>query len=141
MELTQSEADFLLAMTKNPTVINLPFDYTKRAIELLSPDGREAFTLDITPNRVKLHKVTYQNRAKKSVILVRLDIGGPPHRNPDDEEVPCPHIHLYREGYGDKWAYPLPEQFNHCVNIFEYLEEFCKMCNISENPYKQMPLI
>lgn len=141
MELTQSEADFLLAMTKNPTVINLPFDYTKRVVELLSPNGREVFTLDVTPNKIRLHKVTYQNRAKKNVILARLDLGGPPHRNPDDEEVPCPHIHFYREGYGDKWAFPLPPRFSHCVNIFDYLEEFCKICNISKNPYGQMPLI
>ncbi|MFW9280162.1 DUF6978 family protein [Glaesserella parasuis] len=26
--------------------------------------------------------------------MVRLDIEGPPHRNPDGEEIICPHIHL-----------------------------------------------
>jgi hypothetical protein len=37
---------------------------------------------------------------------MRLDLDGPPHRNPDDEEIPWPHLHVYREGYGDKWASP-----------------------------------
>jgi hypothetical protein len=36
------------------------------------------------------------------VVLVRLDLGGAPHRNPFDEEIGVPHLHLYREGFGDK---------------------------------------
>ncbi len=31
---------------------------------------------------------------------------------PDGEEVPCPHIHIFREGYDDKWAYPLEREIS-----------------------------
>lgn len=140
MSVTQSEADFLIAMVKKPTEINLPFDYTKRVIELIGSDGREEFLLDVTPGKINLEKITFQNRARKSVILARLDVEGPPHRNPDGTEVPCPHLHLYREGYGTKWAYSLSDQFSQCSNMTDFLDEFCKICNIVKNPYAQMPL-
>ncbi|HEY7442131.1 MAG TPA: hypothetical protein VH701_06920 [Vicinamibacterales bacterium] len=35
---------------------------------------------------------------------------GAPHRNPDDEEIPCPHLHLYREGYGDSLGDAAPRR-------------------------------
>jgi hypothetical protein len=44
-------------------------------------------------------KATYQNSARQVIILMRLDLDRLPHRNPDDTEVPCPHLHQYREGY------------------------------------------
>jgi hypothetical protein len=56
-------------------------------------------------------KCTYQERYAVIEILLRLDIDGPPHQNPDGVDVPCPHLHVYREGYGAKWAMPLPADF------------------------------
>ena len=73
-------------------------------------DGREEFLLDIRRARIDLAKGTYQNRGREVVILARLDFGGAPHRNPDGEEIGSPHIHLYREGFGDKWAFPIPSE-------------------------------
>jgi hypothetical protein len=64
--------------------------------------------LDLARGQIKLTKATYQNRARQAIVLMRLDLDGPPHRNPDDQEIPCPHLHFYREGYGDKWAIPPP---------------------------------
>ncbi|KJU85379.1 prophage protein [Candidatus Magnetobacterium bavaricum] len=43
---------------------------------------------------------------ERKIILLRLCFGGHPHRNPDDTEISSPHLHRYREGYADKWAYP-----------------------------------
>jgi len=54
-------------------------------------------------------RITYQNRGRAVVVLLRLDLKGSPLRNPNDEVIPCPHLHIYREGFGDKWAYPLAE--------------------------------
>jgi hypothetical protein len=71
-------------------------------------DKREHFHLDVSRGRIDLLKGKYQNRSRQAIILVRLDFGGKPHRNPDDEEIACPHLHVYREGYGDKWAMPVP---------------------------------
>jgi len=77
-------------------------------VPLISVNKRENFLLDVTRGRINLKKVTYQNRARTAVILARLDIDGAPHENPDGQEIPCPHLHTYREGYGDKWAVPAP---------------------------------
>lgn len=69
------------------------------------------------------------------VVLVRLDLGGAPHRNPDDEEVPVPHLHVYREGYGDKWAVPVPvSAFRDLSDIMIALDDFLRFCNITLPP-------
>jgi hypothetical protein len=112
LELTQAEADQLISMNKVKTkdsVIIFPHLGEKISVDLISMDQREPFQLDINRGAISLSKVTYQNRARSVFILVRLDLGGAPHRNPDGEELLCPHIHLYREGYGDKWAFAVPD--------------------------------
>src|SRR5271165_3643591 len=111
INITQSEADSLIAMEKrrvDDEQHTFPPPGERLAIPLTSNDKRENFMLDITRAQIKLTKATFQNRARQAIILMRLDLDGPPHRNPNDAEVPCPHLHVYREGYGDKWAFPAP---------------------------------
>lgn len=48
---------------------------------------RENFLLDIRRGKIDLLKATNQNRARQTIVLVRLDLGGAPHRNPDGEEI------------------------------------------------------
>lgn len=74
------------------------------------------------------------------VTLVRLDFGGAPHRNPDDVEVSSPHLHVYREGFGDKWAIPLPPIFTNPMDAWLTLTEFMRYCNIAEPPNIQRGL-
>jgi hypothetical protein len=70
-----------------------------------------------------------------------LDLDGPPHRNPDDVEVPCPHLHIYREGYGDRWAIPAPiDRYANTEDLFLTFEAFIIHCNITEPPKIQMGL-
>lgn len=110
-ELTQQEADSLLALAKfriSEERHQFPDPGGKLTIEIVSEDKYESFYLDVNRSSVSLSKITYQNRARKIIILARLDVDGAPHRNPDDTEIPCPHLHLYREGYADKWAFPVP---------------------------------
>jgi hypothetical protein len=72
---------------------------------------------------------------------MRLDLDGPPHRNPDGEEVPCPHLHVYREGYGDKWAATAPiEIYPNTGDLFAAFEAFMGHCNITEPPAIQKGL-
>ena len=104
-------------------------------IPLVSADAREKFLLDIYRGKIDLCKVTYQNRARQVVVLVRLDLGGRPHQNPDGEEITVPHIHIYREGYGDKWAQELdPEVFPDTDDLWEALQAFMRYCNITRPP-------
>jgi len=109
--LTQAEADALMAMEKHradTAVWDYPSLGGRITTPLVSVDGRVKFFLDIWRSGLKLGKGTLQNRGRKVIVLARLDCGGPPHRNPDGEEVDCPHLHLYRENFGDKWAFPVP---------------------------------
>jgi hypothetical protein len=111
------------------------------AIPLTSLDKRENFMLDVTRARIKLTKATYQNRARAAIILMRLDIDGPPHQNPDGEEILCPHLHIYREGYGDKWAIPAPvARYGNTLDLFSTFETFMHQCNITVPPNIQKGL-
>ncbi|MPZ20391.1 MAG: hypothetical protein GEV06_21115 [Luteitalea sp.] len=138
INLTQSDADALLAMEKHridDSIHEYPSLGGAVRVPLQSPDKRESFFLDITRSQVKLTKGTYQNRARSVVILARLDFDGAPHRNPDDEEVPCPHLHLYREGYGDRWAVPLPSgRFSNPGDSWLLLLEFMQFVNVTAPP-------
>ena len=104
-------------------------------IPLTSEDKREEFLLDIYRGRIDLLKGTYQNRARQVVVLVRVYFGGAPHRNPDGVEVPSPHMHLYREGFGDKWAVPLPpDKFPNVADLWQLLDDFMRFCNVVDRP-------
>jgi hypothetical protein len=144
INLTQTEADALIAMEKyclDDRVWDYPGLGGAIAVPLVAPDKKENFFLDITRSRISLAKGTYQNRGRHVVVLARLDFGGPPHRNPDDSEVPCPHLHLYREGYGDKWAYPAPtDSFANLGDLWQTLEDFMRYCNITRPPIIQQAL-
>src|SRR5262249_31185689 len=138
IQLTQADADALLAMEKHRAVDD-PYDYPglggSLRIPLASPDKRELFTLDVSRSQINLAKGTYQNRARGVVILARLDFGGPPHRNPDDAEIPCPHLHLYKEGYGDRWAFPIPAaSFSNIGDRWQTLVDFLRFINVTVAP-------
>lgn len=144
INLTQSEADALINMEK-VRIDDQSCDYPslggRITIPLTSRNKRENFLLDLSRGKIDLLKGTYQNRALQMVVLIRLDFGGQPHRNPDGQEIPSPHLHVYREGYGDKWAAPIPaEYFMNIQNLWQTLQDFMKYCNIVEPPNIQRGL-
>ena len=136
--LSQTEADALLALEKRRSD-DTQWDYPSLSgaitIPLVSMDRREEFLLDIRRARINLAKGTCQNRGREVVILARLDLGGAPHRNPNGEEIGSPHLHLYREGFGDKWAYSVPsDRFANLDDPWQTLKDFMRFCNIVEPP-------
>lgn len=136
--LTQAEADALIAMEKfcvDTTEWPYPPLGGAISIPLVSQDNREAFLLDLSRGRIDLAKGKYQTRARQIIILVRLDFGGAPHRNPDEQEVLCPHLHVYREGFGDRWAVPVPaNEFTNLSDLRQTLSDFMRYCNIVQPP-------
>lgn len=136
--LIQSEADFLLQMAKIRTSDEeylYPGIGSNLIIPLISDDGRENFMLDISRGRIEIRKGKYQLRSHQIITLARLDFGGPPHRNPDGAEIACPHLHLYREGYGDKWAYPAPVgDFRNLADLWLTLHDFMDYCHVIQPP-------
>ncbi len=138
IHLTQSEADALIALDKR-RVDDERYRYPisgSIVVPLESFDKREQFLLDIHRGRIDLLKGKYQNRARQVIVLVRLDFGGAQHRNPDGEEIGNPHLHVYREGFGDKWALPVPhELFPRMNDLWGTLEDFMRYCNVTLPPH------
>ncbi len=136
--LTQAEADALMVMPKKPSTEEtyaFPNPGDRLQIALESLDKAEDFLLDVTRSRIDFAKVTYQNRAHVIIVLMRLDLNGPPHRNPDDSVIACPHLHLYREGYGDKWAFSVPpDRYSNLSNMVQTLSDFLTHCNVTDQP-------
>ena len=142
--LSQAEADALLAIKKHRTnTVEWEYPSLGRRImvPLVSTNKKERFFLDLRRGRIDLHKGTYQNRARNVVILARLDFGGAPHRNPNGKEIGSPHLHLYRDGFGDRWAIPAPlDRFTNLQDPWLTLDEFMLYCNIVEPPAIQRGL-
>lgn len=138
MNLTQAEAEVLIGMEKHRASeerSDFPTSGESVSLPLQSTDKREQFLLDLSRGRIDLLKVKIQNRGRQVVVLVRLDLGGAPHRNPDGVEVCTPHLHVYREGYGDKWALPIPaDRFRNLDDVWLTLEDFLGFCNITRPP-------
>jgi hypothetical protein len=137
MTLTQAEADTLIAMAKtfaDARAISIPpgVDDTRG---LIGADPKERFLLDIWRGTIRLSKLRYQTRGRQVIVLVRLDIDGAPHTNPDGARLPGTHLHVYREGYDDKWAQPLdPKRFPDTTDIRRTFEDFCAYCNVQGVP-------
>jgi len=144
INLTQHEAEIMIAMEKhrvNEERSDFPMRGQSVTLPLQSADKREQFLLDLSRGRIDLLKVKMQNRARQVVVLVRLDLGGAPHRNTDDEEIAVPHLHVYREGFGDKWAVPLPgERFRNPADVWTTFEDFLRVCNITQPPHVERGL-
>ncbi|MBF0458402.1 MAG: hypothetical protein HQK99_10965 [Nitrospirae bacterium] len=138
IDLSQTEADALIAMHKyrvNEDKHKYPYAGHSLRIPLVSGDKHEKFMLTIRRGRIDLINSTFQNLERHNVVLIRVDIGGPTHRNPDAAEVQCPHIHIYKEGFGDKWAFPLPpDRFTNPDNQWQTLREFMQFCNVVNPP-------
>jgi hypothetical protein len=136
--LTQSDADYLLNLVKvlseKRIAIPDPGDFIE--LNATSLVDNEKFLIDVNrKGRINVKKCTLQTRYQKSIILLRLDIEGSPHRNPDGEVINCPHLHIYREGYSDSWAFPLPSKIVTNTNdLAQVLIDFLLYNNVSNIP-------
>lgn len=135
--LTQSEADALFKLEKfkvEDVEYTLPDLGGRLEVPLISSDKRELFSLDLSRGRIDLSRRKYQNRTRQIIILARLDFNVP-HCNPDGEEIGVPHLHLYKEGYNDKWAYPIPDNvFQNPNDNWQTLHDFMAYCTIVDPP-------
>ena len=132
--LTQLEADILLALEKlirNARGIKFPNYPGREDYELVSIDQKEKFILTVSRNgKIRRDKCSYSKRYRNVIILLRLDNDGRPHINPDGEEIPCPHLHIYREGYYDAWAFPVPESFRDTDDLVGTLLDLLRYSNV-----------
>jgi len=150
-DLTQTDADFFFQMEKfpeNEKSFEYPNSGEKLSLLFTSADKREIFHFDVLRGSIRITKITYQSRARKAHVLRRLDLEGPPHINPDvdilplsflepfnGKEIPCPHLHIYVEGFGERWAIPANDVIDlENKDLYEIMEHFFKYCNVKQLP-------
>ncbi|MGX4600293.1 DUF6978 family protein [Faecalimicrobium sp. JNUCC 81] len=133
-DFTQLMQHFKTFEDNSPIV--LPDDGGKIARNLHSKNSNDQFILNIERGRIDLKKVKYQTRDKATnTVLLRIDTKGPRHLNPDGEFIECPHIHIYKENYGDKWAIPLDATiFSDFCNLSNLLRDFLIYFNVQDIP-------
>ncbi|WP_410563846.1 DUF6978 family protein [Amycolatopsis sp. cmx-4-61] len=125
--LEQWEADHLLRLPKVYS-LSTQVDMAQGAdndYQIESEDGSEHFLLDVRRPLRNKRKVRFQLRYRRDIVLARL-CTAVPHGNPDGEQIGFPHLHIYREGYDDKWAEELPE----VSDIMSAMDRFCKTINL-----------
>lgn len=134
--LEQEVAEHLLKLPKHYTggaVINFPSVGGRIEYDLFSKDNRERFIMMVNQKKVVLY-YTFQARARNCYVLARLDYGAP-HLNPDGKRIGSPHLHLYSEEYGDRYAVELPKEvFSDIDNPIQTYEDFLKFCNVVVPP-------
>lgn len=103
--------------------------------DIISLESKDIFILDYYIGRIEIKKFTYNNRYKKVITLLRFDSSGR-HTNPDGQIFNGPHVHIYREDYGDKFAFPVSEIGidENNLNNAEVLKNFLKYCNVVKCP-------
>lgn len=104
------------------------------SVPLIAPDiAGVAFSLDVTQKRIVLKLKCQLRCTTEPVVLARLDFASP-HRNPDGTAVGVPHLHVYREGYGDKFAYEVPPgMLKNPDDPLQVLLDFLETYNIERN--------
>lgn len=148
MPLSQIEADTLLYQEKKFSE-DTPIGFSKsQSMDferiLFSTDRREQFFLTIERGRRKRARLKYQTRARKIIILARIDINGSSHLNPPNsshrpnERLTCPHIHLYQEGFDDRIAFYPQEikkfSISNPQDDITWLTDFLRFCGVHEIP-------
>lgn len=135
--LSQAAADHLARIAKQITsarVVIVPTAGGQGAWEATAT-RQETFHLHMRRGRKVTSQVTLQERYETNEILLRLDVDGPTHANPDGTVVPTPHLHIYCEGYDDKWAFPVPPDLDiSSGDAALLLITFLAYCGISPIP-------
>lgn len=110
------------------------------SIPLVAPDiAGVVFSLDVTQKRIVLKLKCQLRCTTEAVVLARLGFASP-HRNPDGTAVGVPHLHIYREGYGDRFAYKVPPgMLKNPDDPLQVLLDFLATCNIEKNGIVDLP--
>jgi hypothetical protein len=132
--LEQWEADRLLFVRKvysSILVVNL-IQGVNEDYAVESDGGTEHFLLDVYRSRRNPLKARFQLRYRRDVVLARL-CTVTRHTNPDGAVIGYPHLHRYREGYGDTWAADVSLSDGEVATALKY---FCHSINLPE-PHTQ----
>ena len=144
MSLTQIEFDFLIAQEKEFDDVAIPIQLGPAPIhwtrQINSFANKETFLLDFYRGSFELLKYTVNKRYRQTIILLRYDNEGR-HTNPDGNTIIGRHIHIFREGYNDKFAFSVSEigvtETDQMITVFNKIMQYC---NIKRFPSIEVPM-
>jgi hypothetical protein len=144
MAITRMEYEYLMSLEKTFDDLHSPVQLGPAPLQwtrqLNAVDNREVFFLDYYRGGFELSHYTINKRYRQTIILLRFDSAGR-HTNPGGERIEGAHVHLYREGYNDKFAFPVAEVG---VSLSDSIEQvFVKImyfCNIRRYPQIEIPM-
>ena len=136
--LTESEANELIRMLKKQEKVKailFPDSGKKTRINIISSDSKEKFLIDIYQSRIDITEYFNHMNHSSKCPLARLDVGEHQvHRNPDGEKLTGSHLHIYKDGYESRWAYPVPKELGQDLdNKIETVLAFFKYCIVKEH--------
>ncbi len=139
MNIDQDKANEYMEVRKKfmrPRDINLnqPFEVTE---VLFSDLHGDIFKFDARQGRIELNIGSLNNRAHDYIVLMRLCIGKDKiHKNPDGQKIIGHHVHVYKEGFGDKIVYPAEDYgFEDSEDFLKSIKKFLQICNIDDSKF------
>lgn len=140
MSLSQDEFNHLIKLKKkfqDSDAIELgphPIEWQKK---IVSTESKDTFIMDFRRASIEVKKYTFNKRFRTAVVLLRFDSHGR-HTNPpgtDEKIFNGPHVHLYREGFEDKWAFPVEELgVKDASSMLDVFNQITNYCNIEKIP-------
>ncbi len=133
--LTQEEADEMIRLRKvftdkRPLIVNRPYNEKRELKSERQP--QETFYLHITQTAIDFGNYSTVVR-NFQIPLVRACIDpDKKHPNPDGTLIEGVHLHVYREGYLDRYAIPLPRSQFPDISIAHFIRDFLIYCNIED---------
>lgn len=140
--MTDSEFNALMGLKKhiNADKIELPqMGELGKIIPVVSDTTTDTFAIDADRRcSIALYRHKLQERYLNfPENMVRLEINGRPHTNPDGTVLSRNHIHIFSEQYGLSVAYELDSVsnvlFKDLSSFDKIFYDFCKFCNININ--------
>jgi len=134
MSITQTEFDCLIQMQKRfqkDNVIHLGSAWSR---DIISIESKDIFILHYNLSSIDIRKFSYHKTYRKTIPLLRFDFKR--HTNPDGKIFKGAHVHIYREGFDDKFAFPVSEIGIDENNLTKdkVLESFLQYCNVINSP-------
>lgn len=95
-----------------------------KGFETIGRVSEEKFRIDLYRGGKDFSKHSVSARTVEGgVVLMRLCVGRQPHRNPDGQIIVGNHLHIYRSGFGDRYAEPVniasPDFIDDTVRLLE----------------------
>lgn len=140
LNLNKQEVDLIIKELKqmlttlDMNILNTPFGRIKKDLQIVSNINNINFKLSIYRGNIEPERFSLNLRFNDTnECLVRLDIRGGKHLNPDGSIAPESHLHIYNKDYNPRCSYAYPinlDDFPNTKNLYYTTESFLAYTNI-----------